>query len=31
LHHASYIESFDATGKPKIVKTVAIPAPTGGG
>jgi len=31
LHHASYIESFDATGKPKIVKTVAIPAPSGGG
>ena len=31
LHHASYIESFDATGKPKIVKTVAIPAPAGGG
>ncbi|HUP73694.1 MAG TPA: ABC transporter substrate-binding protein [Acidimicrobiales bacterium] len=31
LHHASYIETFDATGKPKIVKTVAIPAPAGGG
>ena len=31
LHHASFIETFDATGKPKIMKTVAIPAPTGGG
>jgi len=31
LHHASYIESFDATAKPVIVKPVSIPAPTGGG
>jgi branched-chain amino acid transport system substrate-binding protein len=31
LHHASYIESFDAAGKPKIVKAVSIPAPSGGG
>ena len=31
LHHASYVESFDATAKPVIVKPVAIPAPTGGG
>ena len=31
LHHASYIESFDASAKPVIVKPVAIPAPTGGG
>ena len=31
LHHASFVESFDAAGKPKITKTVAIPAPSGGG
>jgi branched-chain amino acid transport system substrate-binding protein len=31
LHHASYIETFDTAGKPKIVKTVSIPAPAGGG
>ena len=31
LHHASFVETFDAAGKPKIAKTVAIPAPAGGG
>jgi branched-chain amino acid transport system substrate-binding protein len=31
LHHASFIESFDSTGKPKIEKTVSVPAPAGGG
>lgn len=31
LHHASYIESFDAAGKPLVVKAVSIPAPAGGG
>lgn len=31
LNHAAYIESFDATGLPKIEKTIAIPAPANGG
>ena len=31
LHHASYVESFDANAKPTIVKTFVVPAPTGGG
>ncbi len=31
MHHSSYIESFDATGLPKVEKQIAIPAPTGGG
>jgi branched-chain amino acid transport system substrate-binding protein len=31
LHHASYVESFDANAKPTIVKTFAVPALAGGG
>ena len=31
LHHSAVFESFDATGKAKVEKTIAIPAPAGGG
>jgi branched-chain amino acid transport system substrate-binding protein len=31
LHHASYIEKFDANGNPSIVKSVSVPALAGGG
>jgi branched-chain amino acid transport system substrate-binding protein len=31
LHHSAVFESFDAAGKPKVEKSIAIPAPAGGG
>ena len=31
FHHSAVFETFDAAGKPKVEKSIAIPAPAGGG
>jgi branched-chain amino acid transport system substrate-binding protein len=31
LHHSTYVENFDSSGKPSLKKRIDIPAPAGGG